>query len=152
MSLTLHHPKKTNTKAWRIGNSTRPLSTPAGCTGFLESDVARALREWMPDNLKFLKMDFELPESSKLWFIKSNENPEYFVPIVIGKELKSTYAKAAFQNVITGRIVLRSATFGPAPNDDRKRHESFDPDWEVETGLFTADRSFWKKMRRAFRD
>ena len=152
MFLTLHHPKKTHPEAWRLGNSSRPLSTPAGCTGFTEIDVARALREWQPDDMKYIKMDYALPESSKLWFIKSNENPDNFIPILIGKEYKSSYAKAAFQNVITGRIVFRSATFAEPIDVKRSRYHSLDTDWMVETGLFTADRSFWRKMRREFRD
>lgn len=150
MTITIHHPKTGNVESWRIGHYRHIYSTPVGTTGIPETDVAIAVQLWEPDKLRYNKMDFVLPDSAKLWFIAHDENPDDFVPVVIGKERKSTYAKAALQNTVTGKIVFRSATF--SNYSERKQLKTHDPEWRVEIGLFNADKSFWREMQYAFQD
>jgi hypothetical protein len=149
MPITIHHPKTGNVESWRIGDYKFILGSPVGTVGLPEADVVTALRHWEPDQHSYNKMDFVLPDSMMFAFIIHDENPDDFIPIVIGKERKSTYAKAALQNIVTGKIVFRSATFSDEPC--RKRLESHDPEWSVEIGLFNADKSFWREMKRSFR-
>ena len=154
MPITIHRPRKPqHNNDWRIGDYMKILTTPVGTTGIPEVVVSQALIDWEPDTEHPVNMDYELPASSKLWFIKHNENPQDFTLIQVGKYNQVKYARAVLFNIHTGNLVFRSATFEtlekiqqnrPKP---RKRHKSIDPEWLVEPGIFNANYCFWSRLK-----
>jgi len=148
-NITIHHPCKGDLCAsLRIGNCGKIRSTgrQAGCSGYSIDTVRTALAGWHSDGIRFKKMKFWDPESiGSRPFIKSTETMSDFQTLVIGKERESGVGKAAFLNTKTNRIVLRTATCG---TPTRKAYDTYSDNWKVETGLFNADKGFWKRLRK----
>jgi hypothetical protein len=148
--ITIHHPRKGPlVNSLRIGDFGKIRSTgrQAGCSGYSIETVRTSLAEWQSDGIRYNKMKFGSSASNPkaLRFIKSTENPDNFQTLVIGKERECGIGKAAFINVTTNRIVLRTATSEPTA---RKSYDTHSANWRVETGLFNADKGFWKRLKK----
>mgnify|MGYP004066256505 CR=1 FL=1 len=151
--ISIHHPSQGSLdNSWRIGDYSRILASgrQAGCSGYKPETVIEALQKWSSDGKRYNKMKFSDTNTTKvLRFIKDSENPGDFQPLVIGKETESDVGKAAFVYIPTGNIILRTATKG---TPTRKAYQSHKKRWMVETSLFNADKSFWKRLARVMVD
>ena len=145
--MSLHHPAKGPLKsAIRIGDYKRILASgrKAGCSGYTIEEVLRVLNDWHDDDISYVDMHYSPLDSRKvLRFIKTTENVEDFLPLVIGREKEGTVAKCAMLHIPSQHVILRTATKGEPV---RRAYDTHNENWKVETGLFAADRTFWHKL------
>ena len=146
-NITLHHPKTGLTEAVRIGNYQRILASgrKAGCSGYEISEVRRTILAWRGTDRKYVKMHYSNPKSDNIKrFLKLSEKLEDFTPLLIAEEKPYTVGvgKCAMLDS-KGNVVFRTATKNPT----RPHCDTHCDEWKVETGIFCADRSFWKRLR-----
>ena len=146
-NMSLHHPAKEPLKnAIRIGDYKKILASgrKAGCSGYTIGEVLSVLNDWHDDGVSYVDMHFSPLDSRKvLRFIKTKENVEDFLPLVIGREKEGTVAKCAMLHIPSQHVILRTATKGEPV---RRAYDTHNENWKVETGLFAADRTFWHKL------
>ena len=147
-NISLHHPGKGPLKsAIRIGDYSRILASgrKAGCSGYTIEEIRRVLSEWRDDGESYIGMHYSPLDSRKiLRFIKTTEEVEDFAPLIIGREKEGTVAKCAMLHIPSQSVIFRTATKG---EPTRRAFDTHNENWKVETGLFTADHSFWHELR-----
>ena len=152
-SITIEHPRSGPIQnSFRIGYQKRILSTggKAGKTGYTIKEVSNAIGNWYPDGRRHCAMKFSKIDSrKKLRFIRNDEDPDDLIPLVLGTEIwgdgRRIYGKAAFKRRSTNKIIFRTAMKGEHSRNEYQSHRTH---WNVQTGMFNADESFWTELKQ----